>query len=201
MPVITISRQFGAGGKTAGEMVARQLGYTFFDDQIIQMVAVQANVSPNWVKSIENEAGGTLQKFISGIGRKSFVQRISGTGYLDEQIYLDILHKIILQISMDDNAVILGRGGQYVLAGLKNVYHVLLIADREDRIRFMETHYHLPRGRAEVVVGRQETRRLNLYRKFSKGDYDHPSLYHMVFNMSRLSLEEASEMICALAVE
>ncbi len=46
MAVITISRQFGAGGKTLGKMVADKLGYTFADDDIIQMVAEAANVSP-----------------------------------------------------------------------------------------------------------------------------------------------------------
>ena len=57
MAVITISRQFGAGGKTLGKQAAKQLDYTFADNQIIQMVAETANVSPHWVESIEKEAG------------------------------------------------------------------------------------------------------------------------------------------------
>ena len=76
MSVITISRQFGAGGKTLGEMIAKQLGYTFVDDEIIQLVARKAKVSTNWVESIEKEAGGKLLKFMSGLVRKSFVDRI-----------------------------------------------------------------------------------------------------------------------------
>ena len=50
MAVITISRQFGAGGKTLGTMVAKELGYTFADQQIIQKIAETANVSPHWVE-------------------------------------------------------------------------------------------------------------------------------------------------------
>lgn len=199
MSVITISRQFGAGGKTLGEMVAQKLGYTFLDDQIIQMVAVQAKVSPKWVKSIENEAGGTLLRFISSVGRKSFVQRISGEGYLDEEIYVDLLHKIINQIAVEDNAVILGRGGQYILRDFEKAFHVLLIADRYDRIKFMENRYNFTQPQAERVVDRQEKRRINLYKKFGREDFDQPNLYHMVLNMSRLSLEEAMAHICLRA--
>jgi len=62
MSVITISRQFGAGGKTLGEMVSEKLNYTFVDNDIIQMVAKQAKVSTNWVESIEKEAGGAMEK-------------------------------------------------------------------------------------------------------------------------------------------
>lgn len=196
MSVITISRQFGAGGKTLGDMVAQKLGYTFLDDQIIQMIAVQAKVSPKWVKSVENEAGGTLLKFITGMGRKSFLQRISGEGYMDEEIYVDLLHKIILQIAVEDNVVILGRGGQYILRDFEKAFHVLLIADRHHRIKFMETHYNFTQPQAERVVDRQEKRRINLYKKFGKEDFDQPNLYHLVLNMSRLSLEEAMAHIC-----
>lgn len=198
MSVITISRQFGAGGKTLGDMVAQKLGYTFLDDQIIQMIAVQAKVSPKWVKSVENEAGGTLSKFITGMGRKSFLQRISGEGYMDEEIYVDLLHKIILQIAVEDNVVILGRGGQYILRDFEKAFHVLLIADRHHRIKFMETHYNFTQPQAERVVDRQEKRRMNLYKKFGKEDFDQPNLYHLVLNMSRLSLEEAMAHICLL---
>jgi len=199
MAVITISRQFGAGGKTIGEMVSKKLEYLFLDDQIIQMVAVKAKVSPSYVKSIEREAGGTLLKFITSLGRKSFVDRISGGGgYIDEEIYVDSLNTIITQIAKDENAVILGRGGQFILRESKDAYHVLIVADKTDRIKFMEKQYSFSTDRARQVVDRQEKRRANLYRKFGQEAYEDPDLYHLILNTSKLSLEAASEHICML---
>ena len=64
MAVITISRQFGAGGITLGKKIAKQLGYSFYDSEIIQRVAKQANVSTRWVESMEKEAGGKMQRII-----------------------------------------------------------------------------------------------------------------------------------------
>jgi len=202
MSVIAISRQFGAGGKTLGEMVSEKLNYTFVDNDIIQMVAKQAKVSTNWVESIEKEAGGKLLKFMSGLVRKSFVERILSDerGYIDEEIYVDLLHKIINQIADEGNAVILGRGGQYILRDRADVSHVLLIAKKPDRIRFMEERYNLNPTQAEQSVNREDKRRINLYKKFGKEDYDSPDLYHLVLNMSRLKLEEARELICDLPV-
>jgi cytidylate kinase len=201
MSVITISRQFGAGGKTLGEMVAGELGYACYDDQIIQMIAANAKVSPDWVKSVENEAGGTLMKFISSVGRKSFVDRISGSpsGYIDEEIYVDLLHKIVWQIADQGRVIILGRGGQYILRDHADAHHILLVADRVHRIRFMEKHYRFSTNQAERVVDRQDKRRAILYRKFGREDYDQPGLYHLVLNMSKMDLAEASRHICLLA--
>ena len=200
MSVITISRQFGAGGKTLGEMISKQLGYTFVDNEIIQLVAKKAKVSTNWVESIEKEAGGKLLKFMSGLVRKSFIDRILSDerGYIDEEIYVDLLHKIISQIAEESNAVILGRGGQYILRDTADVFHILLIADKEDRLRFMETHYDLSPSQALQSVNREDKRRVNLYRKFGKENYDQPDLYHLVLNMSKLELEDACDLVCDL---
>ena len=200
MSVITISRQFGAGGKTLGEMISTKLGYTFVDDEIIQMVAKKAKVSKNWVEDIEKEAGGKLLKFMSGLVRKSFVERIldDQSGYIDEEIYVDLLHKIIFQIAEEGSAVILGRGGQYILREHPDVFHVLLIADNADRIHFMETHYDLSPSQALQSVNREDKRRVNLYRKFGKENYDQPELYHLVLNMSKLEIETACDLVCEL---
>ena len=202
MAVITISRQFGAGGKTLGEMIAKKLNYSFVDNEIIQMVAKKAKVSTHWVESIEKEAGGKLLKFMTGLVSKSLVERIldEKRGYIDEEIFVDLLNKIINQIADEGDVVILGRGGQYVLRDREDAFHVLLIAHMNDRVRFMEEHYDLSTAQATQAVNREDKRRSNLYRKFGKEDYDHPDLYHLVLNMSKLKLEKARDLICDLTV-
>jgi cytidylate kinase len=200
MAVITISRQFGAGGKTLGEMVSKELGCSFVADQIIQMVAKKARVSAQGVKFIENEAGGKLLKFMSRLVARSYVERIldDERGYIDEEIYVDLLKQIISQLAEEGNVAILGRGGQYILRNFKGAFHILLIAHREDRIKFMEDHYNVSASQAAQTVNREEKRRTNLYRKFGKEDYDHPDLYHLVLNMSKIDLEKAKKLIVSL---
>ncbi len=200
MAVITISRQFGAGGLTLGQLVAQRLNYTFFDQEIIQMIAEKAKVSQEFVESIEKEAGGKFLRFVNSLVPKGVVERVLSAerGYIDEEIYVDLLHKIIAKIAEADNTVILGRGGQYILKGREQVYHVLLVADKEHRIRFIENKYKLSPKQALQLVDTQDKRRINLYRKFHRVDYDQPDHYHLVLNMGMLGVQKGVDLVCQL---
>ncbi len=200
MAILTISRMFGAGGKTLGEMIAKRLGYTFFDNELIQMVAEQAKVSTDWVEAMEKEAGSKFQKLVTSLVPKSLMDIVLSQdyGYLDEEIYTDMLHHVITKIAEGGDAVILGRGSQYILKGREDTFHILLMADLDHRIRFMEEKYRLTKKQAVMSVAMEDKRRLNLYRKFGKADYNQPEHYHVVFNMSMMDLDKACDMLCTL---
>jgi cytidylate kinase len=200
MAVITISRQFGAGGITLGKMVAEKLGYAFADTEIIKMVAEMANVSTNFVETVEKEAGGKFSKIVNRLVSKPLLERVlkDERGYIDEEIYLDYLVLIIAQMADEGNVVILGRGSQYILGDHPDAYHFMLINEFENRVRFMRERYNLSQNRAVQAVKNEDKRRLNLYRKLHKTDYEKPSLYHLVLNMNKISLDKAQELICSL---
>ena len=200
MAVITISRQYGAGGITLGKMIADELGYVFADSEIIARVAEMANVSTHWVETVENEAGGKLSRFITRLVSKPLVDRIlkDERGYIDEEIYLDYLVLIIAQIADEGNTVVLGRGSQYILNDHPDAFHILMIDEFENRVRFMKEHYDLPDTRAMRVVKGEDKRRKALFQKLGKTDYDDPFLYHLVLNMSKVRLEQAKNMVCNL---
>jgi cytidylate kinase len=198
MAVITISRQYGAGGKTLGKMVAAELGYEFADSEIVAKVAEMANVSTHWVETVENEAGGKLSRFVSRMVSKPLVDKIlkGERGYIDETIYLDYLVLIIAQIADEGDVVILGRGSQYILDDHPDAFHILMIDEFENRVRFMQKNYDLSESRATRLVRGEDKRRKTLYQKLGKTDYDNPFLYHLVLNMSKLTLEEAKQIVC-----
>jgi cytidylate kinase len=200
MAVITISRQFGAGGKTIGQKVAETLGYTFLDEDIIQIIAEKAKVSPGWVESVEKEAGGRLSRIVTKMVSRPLIDRVlkDEKGYIDEQIYIDYLVVIIAQMAEEGNVVFLDRGSQYILNDFPEAFHILLINTFANRVKFMMTHYDLSQNRATQVVKSEEKRRMNLYRKIGKQDYDQPELYHLVINMARVDLDEAVQMILQL---
>ena len=201
MAVITISRQFGAGGKTIGRKVADALGYTFVDEDIIQIIAEKAKVSPGWVESVEKEAGGRLSRIVTRIVSKPLLERVlkDDYGYIDEQIYLDYLVVIISQMAEEGDVLFLDRGSQYILNDHPDAFHVLLINSYENRVKFMMDRYDMSQHQATQVVKSEEKRRTNLYRKIGKQDYDQPELYHLVLNMAKFELEQAVDTIVRLA--
>ncbi len=73
-----------------------------------------------------------------------------------------------------------------------------MIAHVEKRIKFMMEHYNINRKQAQIVVEKQNKRRLTLYRYFARTDYDQPEHYHMVLNMNLLKLDDAVQAVCQL---
>lgn len=204
MSVITIARQFGAGGKTLGTKVAEGLGYTLIDEQIVEMVALEADVTPELVDTIAQETGheGIVQRFLRRFGpfSKGYVETAmeERPGYVNGDLYISLLHKVIPIFAEQGDVVIIGRGGQYILADRPDTFHFLMIANIENRIQFMMEHYNIDRKKAQAVIDKQNKRRLSLYRYFGRTDYDQAELYHLVLNMNRLQLDDAVQAVCRL---
>jgi cytidylate kinase len=202
MSVITISRQFGAGGKTLGRRIADTLGYFYADEDIIERTVVEIYVSSDGRKVIETEPVDKLRKFISKLNPFGTSLRelplSDKERYIDGFKYIELLNLIIPKIARNGNAVIVGRGGQYILHDFENTCNILLIANEEDKIKFIVDHYRVSRTRAVQMINRMNKRRANLYSFFRKKDYDDPKLYDLILNMSRFSIDKAEKLITML---
>jgi cytidylate kinase len=202
MSVITISRQFGAEGKTLGRRLADTLGYYYADEDIIERAVVEVYLSSDGKKIFEAEPGDKLKRFISRLnpfGTSLMELPLSDKErHIDGFKYVELLNLIIPKIAKEGNAIIVGRGGQYVLQDFEDTFHILLIAKEEDRIKFIENDYRVSRVRTIQILKRMAKRRANLYSYFGKKDYDDPKLYNLVLNMSLLSIDKAEELICKL---
>ena len=202
MAIITISRQFGAGGKTFGRRLADTLGYYYADEDIIERAVVEFSVSTDGKKILETEPGDKLKRFISKLnpfGTSLMELPLSDKErYIDGYKYVELLNLIMPKIAREGNAVIIGRGGQYVLRNFEDTYHILLVAKEEDRIKFIEDNYRVSSTRTLQILKRMANRRANLYSYFGKKDYDDPTLYDLVLNMSLLNIDKAEGLICKL---
>lgn len=200
MAVITISRQFGAGGRTLGNRVARRLDYLFEDDAVIQEIARKAKVSKSSVKGHEQTAGSLISRILSTMVDRGYMERITGdkVGYLDETVYVETLTEVITEFAKRDNVVLLGRASQYILQNTENAFHILMVATETDRVGFIQKSYNLSPAKARHSVEQGDRRRRNLYSKFAKSGYDDPSLYHMCLNMSRISMDMAVDLVCKM---
>ena len=200
MAVLTIARQFGAGGRTLGAKVARRLNYLFEDDAIIQEIAKKARVSKSSVVGHEQTAGSLISRILSTVVDRGYMERLTGdkVGYLDEDIYVETLTYVINEFAKRDNVVLLGRASQYILQDTENVFHVLMVAPEAYRIDFIQKTYSLTPEKARKAVEQGDRRRRNLYSKFAKSGYDDPMLYHLCLNMSRISIDRAVELVCRM---
>ena len=200
MAVVTVSRQFGAGGYTLGKMLATRLNYQLVEKEILSKVAKEANVSEQWVQAVEKEAGGLVMRIISGLVSSEFIERQTrnSASDFDEKKYYAFLKKVIRQIADDDEAVIIGRGGQFILKNASETVKVLLVARMEDRIKFIMEHYRQSQNQAEQWIKKEEKRRAAFLKQLDPRDPNDPSIYDLIINTTRITLSEAEEMIIGL---
>jgi cytidylate kinase len=201
MAVITISRQFGAGGWTLGERLAKRLGYRYVHEDMIKEVAAKAKVSPTRIKTLEKRGASKLMKFLDKVVTTSYVDRLLSDkyGFVDEKTYVDVVKDIVQELYEQGNVVIIGRGGQYVLRGHTDVWKLLLVGDLECRIDFVMNKYKLSRSEAENAVKRRDqirSRFLNFFQEAAT--HNDPLSYDLVLNMTRVSMEQAEEIVLTL---
>ena len=200
MAVITISRNFGAGGITLGERLAKDLGYRFVNDQLIQQVAENVGVSSEQVECFEKRGTTKLDKLLNFIVSPSFLERHADKhGYVHEKVYVDEVKSIVIKLYEEGDCVIIGRGGTCTLQGYPGAIHILLVADMEHRVRFLTSKYKMKKGQAEKAIKHADMIRQRFLDCFSPNqNHDDPLLYTMVLNMNYVTMDKAVELVKSL---
>ncbi len=201
MAIITISRQFGAGGRTIGEKVAQALGYRYIHEDIVKEIALRAKCSDEKIRAMERRGTSKLSKFLDKIVSASYIERLISDDYkyVDEGTYIDALKNTMLDLYNQGNAVIVGRGGQFIFKGFKDAYHVLLVADIKYRIKFLVDHYYLKESQAEKAIRRADTIRTRYLTYFADPKlHDDPLSYHLTINTELTGVDKAVKLILAL---
>jgi cytidylate kinase len=185
--IVTISMAPGSGGSRIGALVAERLGFDFFHNDIIKSIAQDAHMGVKVVDSVEKERLSGLQDFISLLVNRH---------YLHPGSYQKHLVKIIGSIAQHGRAVIVGRGGNFILPAEQR-FSVRVIASLDTRIRNVARHFNTSVAEAEKRVVRRESRRHAFVRQTFHTKIDDPAHYDMVLNTENISLEAGVEAIVA----
>ncbi|WP_458408426.1 cytidylate kinase-like family protein [Anaerotignum sp.] len=188
--IITISRQYGSGGRIVAKKLADALGIPFYDNELITMAAEKTGLSVECFKDAEKTSIGNL--FFS---LTSLTPSIDAVGLpLNEKIFL-VQSQVIKEVAAEGPCVIVGRSANYVLQDNPNVINVFLQADLEDRVkRAIDTYKHEPEG-AEAMVVKTDKRRANYYNYFTGGKWGKAENYDLILNTSRMDLDKIVEVI------
>jgi len=190
---ITISRQFGAGGRTLGERLCERFGFHLVDEFVIDELARKAKVKGDWLAAMEKEASSTLLRLISSIVSSGLIYRTPTAPGEDfeRKKYKDFLRRVMTTMANEGGYVLLGRGAQIVLQDHPKVLRILLVAEYEDRVKFMVQRYHLSGEEAKKIIKEKETQRAAVATNIFGTDIDDPKLYHLALNMSRMPFDWA----------
>ncbi len=185
-PVIAISREPGCGGKRIAQTIADALGLTLFDSNIIEQIATNAHVSEQVVATLDENVRTELDDWLSSLA--------SGPGFSSEQ-YMQCLRSVLFTIATHGNAVILGRGANFLLPPEKKTLGLCLVAPLDVRVKNIAHELQLTPEDARKYIARKERERRVLVKQMSHADIADAANYHLVINTAMVAPETIVQIV------
>ena len=186
--IITISREFGSGGRFIGEKVAKKLGIAYYDKDIIGQIAEQSGLSPEYIK--ENAELSPKK----GLFAYAFAGR-DITGKSIEDMVYEAQRKVILDLAEKEPCVIIGRNADYILKDRDDVLNVYIHGDMPEKIQRITHLYNVGEQEAVKMMADTDKRRMTNYRFYTEQKWGMAGNYTLSMNSSRLGYEMCEKMI------
>lgn len=189
--IITISREFGSGGRFIGEETAKKLGIAFYDREIIAKVADDLGLSKKYVADRGEYAPSKNIFSYAFIGRD-----INGNSIAD-QIY-SYQQKIIKELAAKEPCVIVGRSADYILSGRDDVLNVFIQGNKADKIVRIKEIYSKSDDEAAKMIKDTDKKRSVNYRYCTDQEWGSRKNYDIVLNSSTLGYDNCIDVISRL---
>jgi len=202
MAVITISREEGSNGDAVADLLCDRLGYCRVDKALMSTMAQEAGVDVEAVLAKEREVANKPRlisdQMTSLYGRKP--SAFGKSGGIDDQTYARVVRETMERFAREDNAVIIGRGGQIVLQNWPTALHVHLYAPLDLRIqRVMERHQISELEAKRRITSSDERKRWYVRQAHNNANWKDLKHYHLAINTAVISSETVADIIMQAA--
>ena len=190
--IITISREFGSGGRFIGEEVAKKLGIAYYDKNIIGQIAEKSGLSPEY---IQENAELSPKKGL-------FAYAFSGrdiTGKSVEDMVYEAQRNIILELAEKEPCVIIGRNADYILKDRDDVLNVFIYGDMPEKIKRITGLYNVEEKEAVKMMADTDKRRRTNYNFYTDQNWGKASNYTLCLNSSQLGYDRCEMIIMECA--
>lgn len=190
--IVTISRQFGSGGRFIGRLLADELGIPFYDKEIIVEASEHSGFAQEFIKENEQKVR-SLSSFAftpSALGIMNTFENIESRIYTCEA---DAIEKFARQGS----CVIVGRCADFVLRNKYKCLNVFIHADMHDRVERVINVYHRADDakRAEKLIKENDRMRARHYRYYTDAEWGESDNYHITLNSTAIGVEKCAKIL------
>lgn len=186
--IITISREFGSGGRFIGEEVARKLGVAYYDKTIIDEIAEQSGLSPDYIQ----ESAELSPK--KGLFAYAFAGR-DITGKSVEDLVYEAQRKVILNLAEKEPCVIIGRNADYILRDRDDVLNVFIHGNMPEKTQRIMGLYNVEEKEAAKMMADTDKRRMTNYNFYTDQKWGRASNYTLCLNSSQLGYDRCEKII------
>ena len=193
--IITISRQYGSGGREIGKKLADSLGIPFYDNEIITRAAKESGFAESAFEKAEQKATNSLLYSIA-MGMNAYGSQDIGytTLPLDDRIYM-AQSSVIRKVAEEGPCVIVGRCADYVLKERDDVINLFIWATLPYRVERSIKQDGLDPARAEDIVLRVDKRRANYYSYHANDKWGKVNNYHLSIQSDFGGIDKTVEVI------
>lgn len=190
--VITIGRQYGSGGHLIGEILAKKLGYAYYDKQLIELAVEKSGISTGIAEGADEKATNPwLYAAMSQTGQTNFNVAFSANDAL-----FAAQSEVIHEIGKKENAVIVGRCSDYILKNDDvNLFTVYVYAPLEARVRRTMERDKVDADKAAALIKRNDKQRKCYYDFYTDRKWAAHINYDITINSERFGLEKSAEII------
>ena len=200
--LVTVSRQFGAGGTLVAERVAEALAFRLVDRALVDSVAARAGVRPEDVARLEERTPGFLERFLHASAVEppdSFVPPTGAAPDFEEGKLVRATRAIVRELAAEGRVVIVGRGAWAILAADPRALHVRVVAPRAFRMTQLAERLRTDAKTAQGLLSRSDTERARYFEEYYGLDVNDPAHFDLVVNTARLGVDGAAALIVARA--
>ena len=204
MSVITITRQYGAGGSEVARLSAEKLGWQLVDNEFVDEVAKRSGVSADEVAANEERAPSLLERLVRALASSSpevFVPGGTQTTEKEADALVTTTEHVIAEAGQSGNVVLVGRGAQafFARAHAADALHVFVVAPLEARIQELTVRLGVSADEAKQQAEKMEADRDRYVQRYYKRQRQDASNYHLVVNTGHLGYDGAADLVVCAA--
>ena len=193
--VITIARQYGSGGRTIGQMLAKELGVEFYDRDILRLASEDSGINERlFNQTDEKPHKGILSKIVKRVYDGELITPDSKDFSSVDNLF-NYQAKIIRELAQEESCVIIGRCADYILKDQTNVVRVFVHAPWEFRVEQASQKISGSREDVEKFLLKDDKRKQEYYRKFTGGVWNDATNYDLCLNSGKLGFEKCVDAI------
>lgn len=184
--ILTISREFGSGGRTIGKMAAKELGIPCYDSELIQRIAEESGFDETYVKNAEETAPA---------GFKALASSTRAFGPTNDDYLWDIQRKVILELAEKGPCVIVGRCADYILRDQADCLTAFIHASLEYRAERIVKVYGEREESPKQRIKDKDKRRAAYHRFYTDMKWGYAKNYQVSLDSGKLGLERCAEIL------
>ena len=188
--IITISRQFGSGGRTVGRMLAERLGIPFYDKELVKQVADETGFD---VKFIEENGEFSPSKSIFSFAMSQGIPVVQNGLSMSDFIFC-VQRQVILKLA-EQPCVIVGRGADYILRDREDCFNVFIHADVQSRAERIVKLYGESEKRPEQRLADKDKKRKIYYKHYTDREWGDAKNYDICLNSGKIGIDKCVELI------